>query len=494
MCGPDGDRRRPEAPVTPAPEARRRWIIALSVTFGTMMGALDGAVINVAITHLRQAYGVTVEQATWLSTAYLIAAVLVMPLTGFLGRWYGQKRVYLASLALFVAASAGCAAAPSFTWLVVLRALQGLGAGSLQPTEHAILRQTFPAEQLGAAMGVFNLAVGLGPLAGPTLGGLLLDRLGWSWIFLVNAPIGLVGIALVSRFVPRDEPPARSARGPLDWPGIALLWVALIALQYVLEDGQRLGWFSAPRIAVLAVLAAASGIAFVRRELGCAAPAVRLRVFHEPSYAVGTVANAIAMAIVLSSAFLLPVFLQELLGYTAMASGMALLPRTLVMMIAMPIVGRLYPRLPPRAAVASGLVLTAIGQLLLARLDLGSTAADAALGLVLQGLGMSLVIIILSTLSLARVARPELGDAAGLSALLRQVGVSTGLAGLATALARWSPTAGAAEVRAATAAALAARATAFQHTFALGAALLLGLLPLVWFVRPPRSTELRASS
>jgi DHA2 family multidrug resistance protein len=474
----------------PALSVRRQWIIALSVTFGTMMGALDAAVVNVALSHVRHAYGASVQQVTWLSAAYIIAAVLVMPLTGFLGRMYGQKRVYLASLSLFAVASALCAVAPSFGWLVVLRAIQGLGAGSLQPTEMAILRQTFPADRLGTAMGVFNLAVGIGPLSGPTLGGFIVDHFHWSWIFLINVPVGLVGFAMVSRFVPADEPRAAARTGGrLDWAGLALLWMTLLALQLVLEEGRQLAWFESPLIVALTVVAVVGAAAFIQRELTAPAPAVNLRVFREPTYAVGAVTNAIAMAIMLSGSFLLPLFMQEILGYTAMSAGMTQLPRTVVMVIAMPIIGRLYNRIPPRAAVATGLAITALGQLLLSRMTLHSEASDAAVALVLSGLGMSIVIIMLSTLSLSRVPKPELGDAAGLAALLRQVGISTGLAVMATLLTRFTPADAQAAAdgahAVATQAVLQARTLAFQRTFTVGAILYLCLLPLVWFIRAP---------
>jgi DHA2 family multidrug resistance protein len=446
-----------------------------------MMGALDASAINVALSHIRHTYDTSIEEMTWLSTAYILAAVLVMPLTGFLGRRFGQKRVYQSCLAIFVLASVACALAPSFAWLVVLRAVQGLGAGALQPTEQAILRQTFPARQLGTAMGVFNLAVGIGPLAGPTLAGWIVDHVHWSWIFLINVPIGAVGLAMVGTFVPSDPPAA--SRGDLDWLGIALLWTTLLALQYVLEEGHHQGWLASPLIAILVVIAALGAVAFLRRELTTPSPAVRLGVFREPTYALGSVTNAVAMAILLSGAFLLPVFMQELLGYTAMASGLAQLPRTIVMVIAMPIIGRLYNRLPPRGSVFVGLAITALGQFLLSRLTLTSTASDAVIALILQGLGMSLVIIILSTLSLARVPRAELGDAAGLASLLRQVGISIGLAVMATLLARATHI----DAGATSAAILQARLVAFQHTFTVGALLYVVLLPLVWFIRPAPS-------
>ncbi|MCU0681139.1 MAG: DHA2 family efflux MFS transporter permease subunit [Polyangiaceae bacterium] len=503
--------------------ASNKWIIAVSVTFGTMMGAIDASIVNVAMSHIRGSLGASVEEVTWLSTAFILSTVLVMPLAGFLGRRFGQKRVYLGCLTVFVAASALCAVAPTFASLVVFRALQGLGAGALQPIEQAILRQTFPPEEYGVAMGVFSVAVGIGPASGPTLGGWIVDNFHWPWIFLINVPVGLVGLLAVARFVPPDEGPAPPGeRGRLDWQGIGLLWATLLALQFVLEEGQRYEWFDSPLIVILSLTAAFGAAAFAIRELTAPSPAVNLRVFRDPTYAVGSVANAIAMAVLLSGTFLLPLFMQELLGYSAMNAGMAQLPRTLVMMVAMPVVGKLYNRVPPRAFVFAGLGVTAAGQLLMARLTLQSVAADAVLALVLQGLGMSMVIVPLSTLSLSRVPKAELGDAAGLAALLRQVGVSMGLAILASLLSRsahqmreafkWQLVlerlASGELVRAAGAAlgdgaaavgvgpdaqrALAAEvarqgsAFAFQNTFVVGVLAYLLLLPVVWFVRAPR--------
>lgn len=494
---------------------RTRWLIALSVTFGTMMGALDASIMNVALSQVRGALGATVEEVTWLSTAYVLATVLVMPLTGFFGRLYGQKTVYLASLTLFVAGSVLCAVAPSFTWLVVSRALQGLGAGALMPMEQAILRQTFPPEQHGVAMGVFSVAVGVGPALGPSLGGWIVDNFHWSWIFIINVPVGVLGFLMVARFVPPDEPvsaaDAARQRGNMDWLGIGLLWATLLALQYVLEEGQRHEWFDSPRIVVLAMTAVFAGVAFVIRELTAPVPAVNLRVFRDPTFTVGSGVGAVAMAVLLSGTFLLPLFMQELLGYTAMRSGMAQLPRTVVMMIAMPLVGRFYNHVLPRVFVIAGVLLTALGQVLLSELSLQSNDGHVIGALVLQGLGMSMVLVPLSTLSLSRIPKGELGDAAGLAALLQQVGVSTGLAVLGTVLGRsavvaqeslkWQLTPERLEASGQLASTLGAalsleqgfaaevvrqgRLLAFQSTFMLGAVLYALLLFFVWFVRAP---------
>src|SRR5580658_1737619 len=185
----------------PARPKVNKWLVTVSVTFGTLMGAIDASIVNVAIPHIRGAVGATVEEITWVSTGFALATVLVMPLTAFLGRLFGQKRVYLSCLIIFIAGSALCGMARSLPMLVAFRVVQGFGAGALQPTEQAILRQTFPPKEQGMAMAVFAMAVMIGPALGPTLGGYIVDHYSWPWIFYINVPVGAVAVFMVTRFV-----------------------------------------------------------------------------------------------------------------------------------------------------------------------------------------------------------------------------------------------------------------------------------------------------
>src|SRR5438128_4745737 len=232
-----------------------KWLVTVSITFGTLMGAIDASIVNVAVPHLTGSLGVTVEQITWVTTGFVIATVMVMPLTGFLARLFGQKRVYMASLVLFIAGSALCGMAHTLPLLVVFRIIQGIGAGALQPTEQAILRQTFPPEEQGMAMAVFGMAVVLGPAFGPTLGGYIVDNYSWPWIFYINVPVCVISVLMVTRFV--NEPPdvraalhamAERQRKNMDWWGIGLLIAGLGSLQYVLEEGNRNDWFESGEI------------------------------------------------------------------------------------------------------------------------------------------------------------------------------------------------------------------------------------------------------
>src|SRR6266478_4606398 len=217
-----------------------KWLVTVSITFGTLMGAIDASIVNVAVPHLMGSLGATVEQITWVTTGFVIATVMVMPLTGFLARLFGQKRVYMFCLVLFVAGSALCGMARTLPLLIVFRIIQGLGAGALQPTEQAILRQTFPPKEQGMAMAVFGMAVVLGPAFGPSLGGYIVDNYSWPWIFYINVPIGLLSLLMVTRFVHEPEDVraalhkmAERQRKHLDWSGIVLLIIGLGTMQYV---------------------------------------------------------------------------------------------------------------------------------------------------------------------------------------------------------------------------------------------------------------------
>ena len=431
-----------------APPKTNKWLVTISVTFGTLMGAIDASIVNVAVPHIRGAVGATVEEITWISTAFALATVLVMPLTAFLGRLIGQKRLYLFCLMLFIAGSALCGMARSLTSLVIFRAVQGLGAGALQPTEQAILRQTFPPEEQGMAMALFGMAVIIGPAFGPTLGGYIVDHWSWPWIFYINLPIGALALFMVTRFVhePEDIAAANRAlaekqRKNVDWAGIVLLSMGLCALQYVLEEGGTKDWFQSPLISGLSLVALFALAAFVIRELTAPVPAVNLRLFKDKVFLSGTLVGAVMFAMLMSITFLLPVFMQELLGYTATQSGLYLMPRSLAMFVVTPIVGKLYNKVSPRAFVAFGVVLFAYTALQMSHYTLATSPTGIYGVLVLQGVAFSCLWVPLATVALSSIPRQKMADATGLNSLFRQIGGSMGLAAFATLINRYATTA-----------------------------------------------------
>ncbi len=431
-----------------SPPRTNKWLVTVAVSFGTLMGAIDSSIVNVALPQIRGAVGATIQEITWITTGFAMATVIVMPLTAFLGRLFGQKRVYLASLVLFIAGSALCGLAQTLPQVVLFRVLQGFGAGALQPTEQAILRQTFPPREQGMAMALFAMAVMLGPAIGPTLGGYIVDNYHWSWIFFINLPVGIVGFLMVTRFVhePDDireanRAAAEAQRRNLDWQGIALLAVGLAALQYVLEEGQQDDWFDSRLIVLLSAVAVLGLVAFAWRELTAPVPAVNLRLFKDPVFTSGTLIGSVMFAMLMASMFLLPVFMQELLGFTATQSGLALMPRVLVMMVTTPFVGRIYNSVSPRLLVALGIVMVSLGSFALGHVTLQTTSAGIVQAILIQGAGFAFLFVPLTTAALSNVPRAHLSDATGLNSLLRQIGGSVGLAIFATLLSRSAATA-----------------------------------------------------
>jgi DHA2 family multidrug resistance protein len=428
------------APVT-APPAVNKWVVTAAIGFGSLMAAIDSSIVNVALPQIRGTVGASVQEITWVSTAYIIATVLVMPLTGFLGSIVGQKRLYLAALLVFIAGSALCGLARTLPALVFFRALQGFGGGVLQPTQQAILRQTFPPREQGMAMAMFAMVIMVGPAVGPTLGGWLTDNYSWPWIFYINLPVGVVGVLMTMRFVhePPDVLAANRARGAtlrknFDYAGIALLFVWIGTMQYVLEEGAREDWFDSKVIFVCTAISALSLVALVIRELSATSPVINVRLLRDRTFTAATIIAGVMFAMLMGSMFLLPVFMQELLGFDATQSGIALMPRTLAMMALMPIVGRIYNRVPPAIVIGVGGVLFAIGSLLLSRLTLQSSTTDIIFPLVVTGFGFAALFIPLMTVALANTKREDLADAAGLNSFVRQIGGSVGLTIFATVL------------------------------------------------------------
>lgn len=440
---------RPAPPASLAPHGARapvnKWIVTISISFGTLMGAIDSSIVNVALPHIRGAVGATLQEITAISTGYAVALVLVMPLTAFLSRQFGQKRVYMACLVLFLFGSLLCGMATSLSSLVIYRVLQGFGAGALQPTEQAILRQTFPPKEQGMAMALFGMAVMLGPAIGPTLGGYIVDNYHWSWIFFINLPIGVLGLFMVATFVhedpellQHDRVVAAQQRKHLDWIGIVLMWIGLAALQYFLEEGSRKDWFASREIVAVFLVAIFALAGFVVREFTAPFPAVDLRLFKDRVFLSGTAVGALMFAMLMANMFLLPVFMQELLGFSAVQSGFALMPRVIVMMLVVPVVGRLYQRLSPHVFIVTGVLLFSVSSWLLSGLTLESGTSDVVIPLCVQGVAFACLFVPLTTLALVNVPRQRMADATGLSSLMRQLGGAIGLATFATLIGNYA--------------------------------------------------------
>ena len=428
------------AALAPGGDARDRsggvnkWLVTLSVLAGALMGAIDTSVVNVALAHIQASYGVTTQEVTWVSTSYLITVVLVMPLTAWVGSVLGRKRMYLLSVLIFTGASVMCGLSQTLGQLIFFRVIQGLGGGALQPIAQAIMRETFPLEEQGQAMGFFGMIVLLGPAIGPTLGGWLTDNYSWPWIFFVNVPVGIVGLWMGTQFI--IDPPYMRGRGiqRIDGIGIGLLAVGLTALQILLEQGETDGWFQSPFIVTLTVIAVLALSAFIVWELRVPVPAVDLRILRNVPFAAGTFIFGILGLALFGGLILLPLFLQNLLRYDATQAGVALMPRSLVMVLLMPIAGTLYNRLGVYVMLPFGVAVSAFAGFMMSRFTLDSGPVQIIVPQVIQGVGFAFMFVSLSTAMLATIPRPQIQNATGLSGLVRQLGGSLGTAIVITLL------------------------------------------------------------
>jgi len=405
-----------------------KWVISISVLFGAMMGAIDTSVVNVALAHIRATYGVTTQEVTWVTTSYLITLVIIMPLTAWVGSVLGRKRIFILAVTLFTVASALCGFARTLGELIAFRILQGLGGGALQPISQAIMRETFPPEEQGQAMGMFSMVILLGPAMGPTLGGWITDNLSWPFIFFVNIPVGMLAVFMAARLL--VDPPYMRARGlrHIDGIGIGLMAVGLASLQILLEQGETDGWFQSSLIVTLTVTAVLALAAFVIWELRASEPAVNLRILKNVTFASGTAIIGILGLALFGSLILLPLFFQQLLGYDATEAGLAMMPRALTTLMLNPICGALYNRLGVYLMLPVGMTLSATSALMMAHFTLNSGPLQILLPQVVQGMGFSFMFVSLSTAALSRVPRPQMQSATGLYNLVRQMGGSFGTA------------------------------------------------------------------
>jgi DHA2 family multidrug resistance protein len=412
-----------------------KWLITLTVMTGNIMSSLDISIVNVALPHMRGTLGASVEEITWVSTGYILANVIIMPIVAFLSSRFGRKNYYISSVLLFTGSSMLCGIAWDLTSMVVFRIMQGIGGGALIPVSQSILRETFPPKEQAMAMGIFGVGVMLGPAIGPTLGGWLTDNYSWPWIFYINVPVGIINVLLVMKFIEDPHFLVRQT-GKVDVLGLSLMMVGLGALQMMLEEGELNDWFSSEFIIYLSLVASFGLILFIWRELKVENPAVNLRILKDINFSSATFLSGILGLALMSSLFILPLFLQQLLGYPALDSGLALIPRSVAMLMIMPLAGRIYNRVGPRLMIGVGLFLNAVSFYQLSILSLNIGIWDIFLPQFLQGVAFGLIFVSLSTAALSTIEKPMLTAAAGLYSVVWQVFASVGIALAATILTR----------------------------------------------------------
>ena len=403
------------------------WYIAGAVVLASFIEVLDTTIVSVALPHMAGSLSATTDEATWVLTSYLVANAIVLPASGWLSLKFGRKRFLLACTATFIAASFLCGIAPSMGFLVLARVLQGLGGGALQPLAQAILLESFTKEKRGIAMAVFAIAVVVAPVIGPMLGGWLTDHYSWRWVFNINIPIGLIAMYLLGRYV-EDPPYIKNAKvGSIDGIGFGFLILWLSTLQIVLDKGQNADWFAATWVRWFAVISVVSLVALLIRELHTREPIMDLRVFTDRNFWVGTTIIAIVSAGMYSSLTLLPLFLQNLMGYTSQSAGWATAPRGLGSLVMMPIVGILLSKIDGRWMISAGIAAFTVSTLMLSRLTLGVGMSNIVWPNVLQGASIGLIFVPIMSLAMATLSNDKIGNASGIFNLSRNLGGSIGI-------------------------------------------------------------------
>ncbi|HRH66420.1 MAG TPA: DHA2 family efflux MFS transporter permease subunit [Bacteroidia bacterium] len=409
----------------------RKWIITITVILASLLELIDTTVVNVSLPQIMGNLGATLEDVGWLITAYAVANVIILPMSGWLGAKFGRRNYFAFSIVLFTVASFFCGNADNIWELIFFRFVQGIGGGALLGTSQAILVETWPKEQLGMATALFGLGVVVGPTLGPTLGGFITDHWSWPWIFYVNIPLGIIAVLLTLSFI--RESAHHRVVGDVDWYGIVFLTIGVGCLQIVLERGESEDWFETPYIVWMSILSIAGIIAFIWRELTTDHPIVDLRILKNRSLSIGMFTTFILGFGLFASVFVFPVFCQNLIGFTAQQTGMLLIPGGLTTIFMMPMVGRLLQKkFPPQIMATIGFLFFFGFTTLMSKSNLNSGESDFYLPLILRGIGLSLLFVPLTTLALGSLAPKDIGQGTGLNNMMRQLGGSFGIAIITT--------------------------------------------------------------
>lgn len=416
----------------------RRVIITITAVLCALLEIVDTTIVNVALNDMRGNRGGTLSEVSWVITAYAIGNVIIVPMTSWLSQQFGRRNYFAASIIIFTVASFLCGNADNIWELVFFRLIQGFGGGALLVTAQTLITESYPPEKRGIAQAIYGLGVIVGPTLGPPLGGYIVDNYSWPYIFYINIPLGIIAAMLTMEFVRSPKFANKKAANEIDWWGIILLAVAVGSLQYVLEKGQEEDWFNDEIILILTVVSVFSFFFFIWREWTYKNPIVNLRVLANGNLRVGTILSFILGFGLYGSTFIIPLYTQATLGWTATQSGMLMVPAAIVTAMMMPVVGQLLQRgVKQQYLVAIGMIFFFIysywGYLILTP----DTGKDAFFNmLIVRGIGLGLLFVPITTLALSTLKGREIGEGAAFTGMMRQLGGSFGVAVITTFIAR----------------------------------------------------------
>ncbi|TWF39748.1 DHA2 family multidrug resistance protein [Chitinophaga polysaccharea] len=417
----------------------RRVIITITAIFCALLEIVDTTIVNVALNDMRGNMGATLSEIGWVITAYAIGNVIIVPMTSWLSQQFGRRNYFAASIIIFTVSSFLCGNSTTMVELILFRFIQGLGGGALLVTSQTIITESYPPEKRGIAQAIYGLGVIIGPTLGPPLGGYITDNYSWPYIFYINIPIGVIATLLTLQFVRSPKYGNKKSISEIDFLGIGLLAIMVGSLQFVLERGQEDDWFNDPTITLLTVTSASALFFFIWRELTTPNPIVELRVLKDGNLRAGTILSFIMGFGLYGSTFIIPLYTQGSLGWTATQSGMLMIPAALTTAFMMPLIGKLLERgIPQQYLVAAGMFLffgfCFWGYKIITPAD---TGADAFFWmLIVRGVGMGLLFIPITTLSLSGLKGQQIGQGAAFTGMMRQLGGSFGVALITTFMAR----------------------------------------------------------
>jgi DHA2 family multidrug resistance protein len=416
------------------------WLITLTVMMAVFMEVLDTSIANIALPHIGGSLSATPEDATWVLTSYLVANAIVLPMTGWLGNYFGRKRVLLTCITLFTFASVLCGLAWSLPTLVLARIFQGIGGGAMVPIAQSIMLESFPPQKRGVAMAAFAQGVVVAPILGPVIGGWITDSYSWRWIFYINVPVGIFA-ALMAKWVVEDPPYIkRNVEATIDFTGFGLLAVWLATMQIVLDKGQEADWFGAEWVRWFTLVSVMSFVFFIWWEFQSDHPLVDLRVFKNRNFTIGLILMTSLAAILYGTTASLPLFLQTLMGYPALQAGYALAPRGVAAFFTTFAVGRLVGKIRMRWMLCFGFSMLAYSSFILSDINLQVGMSSVIWPSILNGVAISFIFVPLTTTTMSQLAQQQIGNASGLYNLMRNLGGSIGIAFVTTMLARGAQT------------------------------------------------------
>ena len=416
----------------------RRVIITITAIVCALLEIVDTTIVNVSLNDMRGNLGATTGEIGWVVTAYAIGNVIIIPMTSWLSAQFGRRNYFAASIILFTICSFLCGNATAITELIIFRFLQGVGGGALLVTSQTIITESYPPEKRGMAQALYGMGVIIGPTLGPPLGGYITQNFGWPYIFYINIPLGIIAALLTLQFVRSPKYAEKSAAADIDWAGIGLLAVFVGSLQYVLEKGQEDDWFNSSTIIFLTVISILGAFFFLWREMTYRNPVVQLKVLKNGNLRIGTILSFIMGFGLYGSTFIIPLYTQSVLGWTATQAGLLFVPAALTTAFMMPLIGRvLQTGIKHQYIVAAGMLMFFFFCMWGYKILTPDTSKQAFFWmLILRGIAMGMLFIPITALSLGTLKGREIGDGAAFTGMMRQLGGSFGVAVIITYMAR----------------------------------------------------------